>query len=78
MTLTATQLEDLRDKFASLIVSDMSIETLEDLANECILEELNDLNEKQLVDKIEEHYDEDLLEDLVRAISSPSTDNTLF
>ena len=47
MTLTATQLDDLRDKFASLIVSDMSIETLEDMANECILEELNDLNEKQ-------------------------------
>ena len=55
MTLTATQLADLRDKFASLIVSDMSIETLEDMANECILEELNDLNEKQLVVKVEEY-----------------------
>jgi len=78
MTLTATQLDDLRDKFASLIVSDMSIETLEDLANECILEELNDLNEKQLVEKVEEHYDEDLLEDLIRSITTTSTDNSLF
>ena len=78
MTLTATQLADLRDKFASLIVSDMSIETLEDLANECILEELNDLNEKQLVDKVEEYYDEDLLEDLIRSITTTSTDNSLF
>ena len=78
MTLTATQLADLRDKFASLIVSDMSIETLEDLANECILEELNDLNEKQLVDKVEEYYDEDLLEDLIRSVTTTSTDNSLF
>ena len=78
MTLTATQLADLRDKFASLIVSDMSIETLEDMANECILEELNDLNEKQLVDKVEEYYDEDLLEDLIRSVTTTSTDNTLF
>ena len=78
MTLTATQLADLRDKFASLIVSDMSIETLEDMANECILEELNDLNEKQLVDKVEEYYDEDLLEDLIRSITTTSTDNSLF
>ena len=78
MTLTATQLADLRDKFASLIVSDMSIETLEDMANECILEELNDLNEKQLVEKVEEYYDEDLLEDLVRSITTTSTDNSLF
>ena len=58
MTLTATQLDDLRDKFASLIVSDMSIETLEDMANECILE--------------------DLLEDLVRSITTTPTDNSLF
>tara|TARA_B100000287_G_scaffold192237_1_gene181398 strand:+ start:1131 stop:1367 length:237 start_codon:yes stop_codon:yes gene_type:complete len=78
MTLTATQLADLRDKFASLIVSDMSIETLEDMANECILEELNDLNEKQLVDKVEEYYDEDLLEDLIRSVTTTSTDNSLF
>ena len=78
MTLTATQLADLRDKFASLIVSDMSIETLEDLANECILDELNDLNEKQLVDKVEEYYDEDLLEDLIRSVTTTSTDNSLF
>ena len=78
MTLTATQLADLRDKFASLIVSDMSIETLEDMANECILDELNDLNEKQLVEKVEEYYDEDLLEDLVRSITTTSTDNSLF
>ena len=78
MTLTATQLDDLRDKFASLIVSDMSIEPLEEMANECILEELNDLNEKQLVEKVEEYYDEDLLEDLVRSITTTSTDNSLF
>ena len=78
MTLTATQLADLRDKFASLIVSDMSIETLEDMANECILEELNDLNEKQLVDKVEEYYDEDLLEDLIRSVTTTPTDNSLF
>ena len=78
MTLTATQLDDLRDKFASLFLSDMSIETLEDMANECILEELNDLNEKQLVEKVEEYYDEDLLEDLVRSITTTPTDESLF
>ena len=78
MTLTATQLDDLRDKFARPIVSDMSIETLEDMANECILEELNDLNEKQLVDKVEEYYDEDLLEDLIRSITTTPTDESLF
>ena len=78
MTLTATQLADLRDKFASLIVSDMSIETLEDMANECILEELNDLNEKQLVEKVEDYYDEDLLEDLIRSVTTTPTDNSLF
>ena len=78
MTLTATQLNDLRDKFASLIVSDMSIETLEDMANESILEELNDLDEKQLVGKVEDLYDEDLLEDLVRSITTTPTDESLF
>lgn len=78
MTLTATQLNDLRDKFASLIVSDMSIETLEDMANESILEELNDLDEKQLVGKVEDYYDEDLLEDLVRSVTTTPTDESLF
>jgi len=78
MTLTATQLDDLRDKFASLIVSDMSIETLEDMANESILEELNDLDEKQLVGKVEDYYDEDLLEDLVRSVTTTPTDESLF
>ncbi len=68
-TLTAEQLDAIRDKYANTIVSDMDVKALEHYVYTNIIEQLNELDEFQLVTRIEDEYDIELVEDFVRSVT---------
>ena len=65
MTLTTEQLNELKCNYAEMIVDDMDIKTLCQLAVETIEENMKDYEEEDVMAEILDLYGEETLEDLM-------------
>ena len=69
MTLTTTQLSDLKDTYVRDIMEGMDMKTMEMMVYEMLSESYESYNEEQLLTEIADHYDEEFLESLLDSIT---------
>lgn len=69
MTLTTTQLCDLKDTYVRDIMEGMDMKTMETMVYEMLSESYESYSEEQLLTEIADHYDEEFLESLLDSIT---------
>ena len=68
MNLTESQFDQLKDSYAYMIVDDMDMKTLVQLAIDSIVENLKSYDQDELRDEIVELYDEEVLDNLLQEV----------
>ena len=68
MTLTEQQFDQLKESYAYMIVDDMDMKTLVQLAIDSIIENLKSYDQDELKDEIVELYDEEVLDNLLQEV----------
>lgn len=68
MTLTEQQFDQLKESYAYMIVDDMDMKTLVQLAIDSIVENLKSYDQDELRDEIVELYDEEVLTNLMEEV----------
>lgn len=68
MTLTEAQFDQLKESYAYMIVDDMDMKTLVQLAIDSIVENLKSYDQDELKDEIVELYDEEVLTNLMEEV----------
>lgn len=68
MTLTEQQFDQLKESYAYMIVDDMDMKTLVQLAIDSIVENLKSYDQDELKDEIVELYDEEVLDNLLQDV----------
>jgi len=68
MTLTEQQFDQLKESYAYMIVDDMDMKTLVQLAIDSIIENLKSYDQDELKDEIVELYDEEVLDNLLEQV----------
>jgi hypothetical protein len=69
MTLTTQQLDNLVELYAERIVDEMDVKCLIQFAYDTIVENLSHLNEEDVLNEIANVYDEDVIQELIAAVS---------
>jgi len=67
--LNPAQFEELKEAYAYMIVDDMDMKTLVQLAIDSIVQNLQSYNQEELKDEIVELYDEEVLNNLLTEIA---------
>ena len=68
MNLTESQFDQLKESYAYMIVDDMDMKTLVQLAIDSIVENLKSYDQDELRDEIVELYDEEVLDNLLQEV----------
>lgn len=68
MNLTESQFDQLKESYAYMIVDDMDMKTLVQLAIDSIIENLKSYDQDELKDEIVELYDEEVLGNLLQEV----------
>lgn len=68
MTLTEAQFDQLKESYAYMIVDDMDMKTLIQLATDTIIDNLKSYDQDELRDEIVELYDEEVLDNLLQEV----------
>ena len=68
MNVTESQFDQLKDSYAYMIVDDMDMKTLVQLAIDSIVENLKSYDQDELRDEIVELYDEEVLDNLLQEV----------
>lgn len=68
MTLNEAQFDQLKEAYAYMIVDDMDMKTLVQLAIDSIVENLKSYDQDELRDEIVELYDEEVLDNLLQEV----------
>lgn len=68
MTLNQQQFDQLKEAYANMIVDDMDMKTLMQLAIDSIVENLKSYDQDELRDEIVELYDEEVLTNLMEEV----------
>lgn len=68
MNLTESQFDQLKESYAYMIVDDMDMKTLVQLAIDSIIENLKSYDQDELKDEIVELYDEEVLDNLLQEV----------
>lgn len=69
MTLTTQQLDNLVELYAEKIVDEMDVKCLIQFVYDTIVENLSHLNEEDVLNEIANVYDEDVIQELIAAVS---------
>ena len=75
MNLTESQFDQLKDSYAYMIVDDMDMKTLVQLAIDSIVENLKSYDQDELRDEIVELYDEEVLDNLLQEVITEGSTN---
>lgn len=70
MTLNEAQFDQLKEAYAYMIVDDMDMKTLVQLAIDSIVENLKSYDQDELKDEIVELYDEEVLNNLLEEVNT--------
>lgn len=70
MTLTEAQFDQLKESYAYMIVDDMDMKTLIQLATDSIIDNLKSYTVEELQDEIVELYDEEVLNNLMEEVNT--------
>jgi len=70
MTLNESQFDQLKESYAYMIVDDMDMKTLVQLATDSIIENLKSYTVEELQDEIVELYDEEVLNNLLEEVNT--------
>lgn len=66
--LSPYQLDQLKEKYASMIIDGMDIDTLCQFAHEQILISVHNYNQDEIFDEVERIYDEETLKELIEDV----------